>query len=199
MIHFSSRLNHAIRVASRAHEGQFRKGSDTPYIAHPMAVAMITQQYMEDEDMFIAALFHDILEDVPKWTYSRENIRDDFGEEVLSIVEDVSEPNIDIPILAAWTERKNYYIEHISQTNNPKSIIVSIADKIHNMSEILREYETKGEDVWQNFHVDKGREIWFYEEVFNRVKNKEGVPEQAIRDYETILEQLRKLDDRSFG
>ena len=199
MIHFSSRLNHAIRVASRAHEGQFRKGSDTPYIAHPMAVAMITQQYMEDEDMFIAALFHDILEDVPKWTYSRENIREDFGEEVLSIVEDVSEPNIDIPILAAWTERKNYYIEHISQTNNPKSIIVSIADKIHNMSEILREYETKGEDVWQNFHVDKGREIWFYEEVFNRVKNKEGVPEQAIRDYETILEQLRKLDDRSFG
>ena len=199
MIHFSSRLNHAIRVASRAHEGQFRKGSDTPYIAHPMAVAMITQQYMEDEDMFIAALFHDILEDVPKWTYSRENIRDDFGEEVLSIVEDVSEPNIDIPILAAWTERKNYYIEHISQTNNPKSIIVSIADKIHNMSEILREYETKGEDVWQNFHVDKGREIWFYEEVFNRIKNKEGVPEQAIRDYETILEQLRKLDDRSFG
>ena len=199
MIHFSSRLNHAIRVASRAHEGQFRKGSDTPYIAHPMAVAMITQQYMEDEDMFIAALFHDILEDVPKWTYSRENIREDFGEEVLSIVEDVSEPNIDIPILAAWTERKNYYIEHISQTNNPKSIIVSIADKIHNMSEILREYETKGEDVWQNFHVDKGREIWFYEEVFNRIKNKEGVPEQAIRDYETILEQLRKLDDRSFG
>ena len=199
MIHFSSRLNHAIRVASRAHEGQFRKGSDTPYIAHPMAVAMITQQYMEDEDMFIAALFHDILEDVPKWTYSRENIREDFGEEVLSIVEDVSEPNIDIPILAAWTERKNYYIEHISQTNNPKSIIVSIADKIHNMSEILREYETKGEDVWQNFHVDKGREIWFYEEVFNRIKNKEGIPEQAIRDYETILEQLRKLDDRSFG
>lgn len=199
MIHFSSRLNHAIRVASRAHEGQFRKGSDTPYIAHPMAVAMITQQYMEDEDIFIAALLHDVLEDVPKWTYSRDNIREDFGEEVLSIVEDVSEPNINIPILAAWTQRKNYYIEHISQTNNPKSIIVSIADKIHNMSEILREYETKGEDVWQNFHVDKGREIWFFEEVFNSIKNKEGVPEQAIKDYETILEQLRKLDDRSFG
>lgn len=199
MIHFSSRLNHAIRVASRAHEGQYRKGSDTPYIAHPMAVAMITQQYMEDEDMFIAALFHDILEDVPKWAYSRENIRDDFGEEILSIVEDVSEPNIEIPILAAWTQRKNYYIEHISQTNNPKSIIISIADKIHNMSEILHDYETKGEDVWQNFHVDKGREIWFFEEVFNAIKNKEGIPEQAIKDYETTLEQLRKLDDRSFG
>jgi (p)ppGpp synthase/HD superfamily hydrolase len=65
MIAFSSRLNHAIRVATRAHEGQFRKGSDTPCIAHPMAVAMITQQYLEDEDLFIAALFHDILEDVP--------------------------------------------------------------------------------------------------------------------------------------
>ncbi len=199
MIHFSSRLNHAIRVASRAHEGQFRKGSDTPYIAHPMAVAMITQQYLEDEDMFIAALFHDILEDVPKWTYSRDNIREDFGEEVLAIVEDVSEPNINIPVLAAWTERKNYYIEHISNTNNPKSILVSIADKIHNMSEILNDYSTKGEDVWQNFHVDKGREIWFFEEVFKAVKNKEGIPSQAIDDYARILAQLKELDDRSYG
>lgn len=198
MIAFSSRLNHAIRVATRAHEGQFRKGSDTPYIAHPMAVAMITQQYLEDEDLFIAALFHDILEDVPKWTYSREDIRDSFGQQVLEIVEDVSEPDINFPALSAWTERKNYYIEHISKTENVRSILVSIADKIHNMSEILREYNEKGDDVWQNFHVDKGREIWFFEEVFNAIKNKPNVPAVAIAEYDRILDELKKLDDRSY-
>ena len=195
MINFNSRLNLAIRNASRAHQGQYRKGSNTPYIAHPFAVALITQRYIDDEDTFIAALLHDVLEDVPSWEYSRDDILRDFGHDVLSIVEDVSEPALDAPVLAAWTERKNFYINHLSHSHNTKSAIVSISDKIHNMTEILRDYSECGEGVWNNFNVDKGREIWFFEEVFGVVRTKD-VPPQAIDDYAELLRRLKRLDDQ---
>ena len=197
MLMFSDRINLAIRVAVRAHQGQYRKGSDTPYIAHPFAVAMISQQFLEDEDLFIAALLHDVLEDVPQWAYSRDDIRRDFGDAVLAIVEDVSEPLVDGANFQAWLTRKDGYIRQISQTDNLKSALVSISDKIHNMSEILREYSEKGDAVWQNFHVDKGREIWFFEEVFAAVQHKPELPAAAIERYKNLLNQLKQLDDRS--
>ena len=197
MVEFSERINHALRIAARAHEGQYRKGSDTPYVAHPVAVALISQRYYSDEEVFIAALLHDVLEDVPKWTYSESDMRRDFGDAVTEIVKDVSEPRITAPMLTAWLHRKSSYVEHIAATDNPKSLVVSASDKIHNMAEILREYHEKGEGVWRNFHVDKGHEIWFFDEVFQALRQKTQLGRRAIADYENLLSQLKELDANS--
>ena len=102
MIHFSSRLNHAIRVASRAHEGQFRKGSDTPYIAHPMAVAMITQQYMEDEDKELKDYKFFCFDGVPRFLFvatgrQKGDLRFDFFDTDFGFIPVTKEhPNADV-------------------------------------------------------------------------------------------------------
>ena len=62
---YSDRINQALIVAAKAHSGQTRKGTNIPYITHPVAVALLASDYTDDEDVIIGALFHDILEDVP--------------------------------------------------------------------------------------------------------------------------------------
>lgn len=87
----SDKVNLALKVASRAHRDQMRKGTDIPYISHPVAVAMIVSGYTTDEDTIVASILHDILEDVEPTVYSETDMRNDFGDEVVKIVKDVSE------------------------------------------------------------------------------------------------------------
>lgn len=87
---YSEQVNKAIKVATKLHDGQFRRGSTIPYIAHPFAVALLTQKYTDSEDVFIGGVLHDILEDVPKRIYTREDLANDFGYDILNIVETVS-------------------------------------------------------------------------------------------------------------
>jgi len=189
---YSSKINDAIRIAARAHDGRYRKGSTIPYIAHPIAVALITQKYIDDEDVFVASILHDILEDVPEDTYSRNDMQKDFGTDILGIVEDVTEPDISEPTEAAWLERKRSYINHLADISDIRPLIISTADKLHNMSEIIREYENVGAEVWNLFNADRRREIWFYEAVLAVLKDK-VIPQAAIEDYEEILAKLKKL------
>ena len=75
-------LDRALAVAARCHAGQTRKDEPTPYIAHPVAVALIVSDFTDDEDVAVAALLHDVLEDVPPSVYSAADMTADFGERV---------------------------------------------------------------------------------------------------------------------
>ena len=116
----------------------------------------------------------------------------DFGADILGWVEDVTEPYITEPTEEAWLERKQGYINHLAEVNDIRPLIVSTADKIHNMSEIIREYENVGTKVWDFFNGDCKREIWFYESVLAVLKEK-VIPQEAIEDYEEKLNKLKKL------
>lgn len=62
----SPRLRCAINAAARAHRDQVRKGSGIPYVSHVYAVMFLLSQVTDDEDILIAGLLHDTLEDVPE-------------------------------------------------------------------------------------------------------------------------------------
>ena len=73
-------VNLALKVASKAHRDQMRKGTDIPYISHLVAVGMIIGEYTTDEDAVVAGILHDVLEDVRPSIYSEADMRDDFGD-----------------------------------------------------------------------------------------------------------------------
>ena len=56
-------VKRAIEFATRAHEGQFRKGTKRPYIVHPIEVGDIVSQMTDDEEIICAAILHDTIED----------------------------------------------------------------------------------------------------------------------------------------
>lgn len=191
-MNYSPRINDAIRTAAIAHEGQYRKGSKTPFISHPIAVALITQKYIDDEDTVIAALLHDVLEDVPEQVYSRADMLRDFGPEIVGIVEAVTEPDINEPTKEAWRQRKQGYIDHLAEIYDIRPLIISCSDKIHNMSEIIREHKGSGGAIWNAFHVSRNYEIWFYETVLEMLRQK-VLPVEALEEYTELLKELKKL------
>ena len=189
---YSEQINKAIKIATRLHDGQFRRGSSTPYIAHPFAVALLTQDYIDDENVFIAGILHDILEDVPVRNYSADDLSNDFGYDILNLVQTVSEPDIHTPTQEAWRARKYAYLSNIRDTNDARPLIISACDKLHNMGEIAYGFDELGESIWTYFYAERDREIWFYEAILEILKSK-ILPPELIETYEARLENLKSL------
>ena len=83
----SPRIEQAIEVATKAHEGQLRKTGE-PYIIHPIAVMKILEEWNMDEDSIIAGVLHDTVEDTDA---TIEDIEREFGKRVAGLVSYESE------------------------------------------------------------------------------------------------------------
>lgn len=106
-------INKAIEFATRAHAGQFRKGTRRPYIVHPIEVGDIVSTMTQDEEIISAAVLHDTIEDCEG--VSREILARKFSERVAGIVAQESEDKT-----KTWMERKSATIEHIR--NAPREV-----------------------------------------------------------------------------
>jgi (p)ppGpp synthase/HD superfamily hydrolase len=132
-------VNRAIEFAAKAHRHQVRKGTDTPYITHPYAIGLMLTRAGFDPEVVAAGLLHDTVEDTD---VTPEDILEEFGERVASIVEGASEPNRG----ARWEERKEHTIEYL-RTAPYEVRAVACADKLHNLTTIADDYILKGRRV----------------------------------------------------
>lgn len=185
----SNKVNLALKTASKAHRDQARKGTDIPYISHPVAVAMIINEYTTDENTIVAGVLHDILEDVKPSIYSEMDMRGDFGDKITDIVKDVSEDKVAGEPEKPWIERKKGYLAHLDNLANVEPIIVSTADKIHNLTDMLDEYERVGNELWQRFNASKDDELWFYK-TFLEIIQKKAIPEKMKADLGLLVDKL---------
>ena len=188
----SKKVNLALKVASKAHRDQVRKGTDIPYISHPVAVALIIGEYTTDEDVIVAGILHDVLEDVRPSIYSEADMRGDFGDKITDIVKDVSEDKVAGEPEKPWIERKKGYLAHLDNLANVESIIVSTADKIHNLTDMLDEYERVGDGLWEKFNASKDDELWFYKS-FLEIIQKKAIPEKMKADLESLVNMLESV------
>lgn len=183
---FSPQINKAINIATHLHDKQVRKGDGLPYIVHPFAVAMILMEYTSDEDVIIAGLLHDTLEDT---TYTKEAIEKDFGPRVAQFVLDVTEPPKPLP----WQERKDGYLKHLADTSHEAKLICA-ADKLHNLQSMLTAVQTDGPDIYKRFNAPIDKKLWFYEECLKILKNDSQIPEEITKEIETLLESIKAFD-----
>ena len=78
-----NQIEEAIEVAAEAHQGQYRKGTRTPYITHPYAVGLILMEAGCSEAVIVAGILHDTVEDTE---LTLGFIQEHFGEYVAGIV-----------------------------------------------------------------------------------------------------------------
>ena len=104
------RFEQALAFAAQAHAAvhQERKGTDFPYVAHPIRVAEILDRFGCSEDVIVAGFLHDTIEDTD---VTAEEISAAFGPRVAGLVTAVSEPDKSLP----WKTRKQHTIEHLEQ------------------------------------------------------------------------------------
>lgn len=164
-------IQKAINQATILHYGQKRKSDGTPYILHPYSVAVLLSEYTDNEDIIIAGLLHDILEDVPSYTI--DNMRKEFGDKITEIVNGVTEKKHpdNSNKNYTWDMRKKEYIETLKQ-DSFESLMVCAADKIHNLKSIMDEYEKLGEKSFKNFNAPIKKRMWYYREVLNILKQR---------------------------
>ena len=142
---YQATIERALRVAHEAHSGQTRKGSDVPYVLHPIHAALILSKCDATEDVIVAALLHDVVEDCEGWDLDR--VESEFGPRLRSIIAEVTEDKT-----LSWEARKQDAIDHVPHLS-PEALLVKGADKLHNLSSLLADLQAADnpEDVWQPF------------------------------------------------
>lgn len=163
----------AIGIANYAHFYQTRKGTDIPYISHPLAVA---------------ALLHDAIEDGgPEY---EEVIRTNFGEVILAIVkgctDGVPDENGQKP---DWWERKRAYLDHLDKASDDV-LLVSGADKLHNARAILNDLLEVGEAVFDRFTAGKEGTLWYYRSLADIFSKRNAPMTKALNAAVSQIEQL---------
>ena len=182
------RFEQALIFASRKHAGQSRKATAVPYIAHLLSVTGLVLEAGGDEDLAIAALLHDVVEDCGG-APMLEEIRRSFGERVAHVVEGCTDTDLDPK--PPWRQRKEDYLKHL-QTADSDVRLVSAADKLHNARSILADYREIGESVWRRFQGKRDGTLWYYRSLVDEFRKRDANP--LANQLERVVKELEAAD-----
>ena len=194
-LHLTNRFSSAMDYARHLHI-EHRKGTNIPFMAHLLGVASLVMgeagqvPFSVTEDMVIAALLHDAVEDhggQPRL----EDIRCNFGAEVARIVEGLSDSfEEDASAKKSWEERKRSYLERLPH-EAPDVQLVSAADKLYNARTILDEYRAIGPRVWERFHRGRDQQIWYFHELIKVFKS--AGTNRIVDELERVVAELDRV------
>ena len=179
-------FNRAIQYAVDAHAGQLRKGTNIPYIVHPMEAAAIVASMTQDEEILAAAVLHDVIEDTGR---TRRDIEREFGATVAAYVAAESEnKREDQPAADTWQLRKQETLNHLATASEPIKMI-ALGDKLANLRAIHRDLATLGEAFWQRFtRSDPAMQAWYYLSLADCLSSLKDYPVYA--EYAHLAEQV---------
>jgi GTP pyrophosphokinase len=191
----SSRFASAIDYARHLHI-ETRKGSNIPSMAHLLGVASLVMgengpaPVPVTEDMVIAAILHDAVED-HGGTPRLRDIEHNFGANVARMVEGLTDSfaeNADQK--ASWEERKAGYIERLAK--EPLDVqLISAADKLYNARAILSDYREVGARVWKRFKRGRDQQLWYFKEVLRVFKAQPS--NRIVEEFERVVIELESV------
>jgi (p)ppGpp synthase/HD superfamily hydrolase len=158
MTAYSQRYEAALILAARAHRLQNRKGSDIPYIVHPVHVSLILLRYGFAEDVVIAGLLHDVVEDQP---VPLSDIEAQFGPEVAKMVDNVTERKWEDGRERPWEDRKNEALDELSRAGSD-TLAIKAADALHNTRVLAFDLRRMGPSLWTYFTRGPQESLWYY-------------------------------------
>ncbi len=178
------RLQYAISEAARLHRDQYRKDIlKTPYITHLIGVMILLSSVTQDEDVLVAGLMHDSLEDVPD--YTPEKLAATFGSRVTDIVLGVTEfHKLKKEKAPSWKEEKDAYLANLRDAGD-ESLLVSLADKIQNTRGYIELLNNEIESMHRHFGSDNTGRLWFHKEVL-------VLGEERLGEDHSLVEELRE-------
>ena len=137
----------ATEFSALKHQNQKRKDGKTPYVIHPISVAVILSEVggIDDEEILSAALLHDTIEDTDT---TADEIDKEFGSKIMSIVKELTDSKE-----LSYSERKQFQIDHAPNLSK-EATLVKIADKISNVSDLIDEKPANWNDSRCKEYID---------------------------------------------
>jgi len=157
----------ALRLAQQAHDGQCRKGTSTPYIAHPLAVAGLALHYGADDEVASATVLHDAVED-GGGRPMLQRIGWRIGARVAAIVDGCTD-SYATPKLP-WEQRKRAYLARLQSAPRDTKLVVA-CDKFDNLRATHDDLLVQGADALRKFGAPPGDLRWYYHACFRAVAN----------------------------
>ena len=180
-------IEKAIAYAARCHAGQPRKGSNLPYIFHPLEVLRLLKEWGADENLMAAGVLHDTVEDSDA---TLDDIEKNFGRDVRDLVASHTE-NKDLP----WEDRKQHAIDEAKAGDLRVKMLV-LADLTANLQDILSDLkEDAGNDYWSKFKRGEDDQAWYYGEMLEHFDDLEDVGEK----FESAVDRTCNMYMQIFG
>jgi (p)ppGpp synthase/HD superfamily hydrolase len=183
----SSRFVKALGYVAKLHGRQIRKRTQRPYIGHLLSVTATVIEYGGDEEMAIAALLHDAVEDQGGAPRLRE-IRRKFGKRVAHIVDGCTDT--DQQPKPPWLERKRAYVARVGREGADVRL-VSAADKLSNVRETLHDFRMHGEEVFERFAGKQGGTLWYYRALVEAFRCAGSNP--LVEELDRVVTELESL------
>ena len=186
---YTPRFIEAVQAALLMHAHQPRKGTTIPYASHLLGTCSIALDYGANEDEAIAALLHDVIEDVHYAPGAREAVAR-FGPEVLRIVEACSDT--DESPKPPWPERKRAYLARLGDADR-SVLLVSASDKLHNARAIVADLRRDGDAVWERFNATKAQSLWYYRALVVAFRANPQHPVALVEELDRTVSQMEQL------
>jgi (p)ppGpp synthase/HD superfamily hydrolase len=189
----TDRFTHAVDYARWLHT-EFRKGTRIPYMAHLLGVASLVLseaggKVPVTEDMVIAALLHDTVEDhggQPRL----DDVEREFGPNVARMVKGLSDTlAADHDQKEGWEERKNAYLARLR--HEPLDVLViSVADKLYNSKAILDDLRDPlvGSEVWKRFKRGPKEQLWYFHSLLEIFQDR--LDSRLVGEFGRVVAQL---------
>ena len=156
-------------------------------IGHLLSVTSIVIEYGGDEEMAIAALLHDAVEDQGGMQRLRE-IRRKFGKRVAQIVEGCTDSYTEPK--PPWMDRKRAYVARVAGESEDVRL-VSAADKLSNTREVLHDFRVRGESVFERFQGKKEGTLWYYRALVDEFRKAGSNP--LVEELGRVVTELKSL------
>lgn len=180
-------LDEAIAFAVQSHAGQVRKMAHTPYILHPMEVAVIISTITADEKIMAAGLLHDTVEDC---NVDPREIKRRFGARVAALVQSETEDKLsDRPSSETWMARKEESLLMLQLTHDRDVKILWLGDKLSNIRSFYREWLARGDAIWLELNQkDPKKHAWYYRTIAEYLKELEDTA--AYQEYVELVNKM---------
>jgi (p)ppGpp synthase/HD superfamily hydrolase len=187
---FSPKIDAALVVAACAHRSQLRKGTDIPYIVHPVHVALILSRHGFDEDLVVAGLLHDTVEDT---ALEMDAIRAQFGDAVAELVAAVTEAKTDgAGERRPWRARKEDQIAHLAHADG-RVAALKAADSLHNLQSTLGDLRRVGAAIWDRFNATCADWLWYHGAIARLCGERLGVAHPLVVELDGAIAEIARL------
>ncbi len=179
----SASMIRSAEFAMEAHRGQTRKSSNIPYVSHLFEVAGILIENQASENLVIAGLLHDVLEDTAKSAVDIEALFPPVkGREIIKIILADTEQDKSLP----WKSRKQETIDYLKRTRSKNGMLLIAADKLSNLRSFYRTLAECGESMWNDYSCGRIEQRWYFETIGELLSNK-------LRNYKKINKEYKEL------
>ena len=174
-----TKVEEALQFVMKANKGQKIKITGMDKSFHHIMVYSMIRDINHTEDVLVASLLHDIINDSE---YGYEEIEELFGTLVADMVSDLSE---DMSI-AKWLDRKKEFVNRMKRNFDINVINIMIADKLTTLLSYYEHFIQNGDKLWKLTGGSKDENCWLFRELY-LVAKKKNADKKILSRYKELL------------